>query len=276
MKNSLGFQLHFTLNLTILTKSPTNLNMFWISKILSDDAGNMSYAKTIVSIAASLAASAMVFRSITRDLIPYELQKYIHSSIHDFFTKYFSLQVTLIIEQSSGLSSNQIYKAAKVYLGTKISPHTNKFMVTMPRMETTVSTSMAKNQELFDHYNGASLKWKHISRHVESTRSTPLSSNPGQVEASYLELRFHKKHKNMVMEQYFPYILSESKAIKEERKTLRIHTLKPDSQMRRFAGLCKIIHVVFNITRKRKIKRVLISMILTKLYCIHSSMVLIF
>lgn len=191
--------------------------MFWISNMLSDHA-DMSSAKTIVSLAASLAASVMVFRSITRDLIPYELKKYIYSSIHAFFTKYFSSQVTLIIEPSSGISTNQIYWAAKLYLGTKISPHTNKFMVHMPRMETDVSTFMARNEDLIDHYNGASLKWKLITG-----------------TSYYLELQFHNKHKKMVLEQYFSYIVTQSEAIKEERKTLKIHTLKGgDNQTRRY------------------------------------------
>ncbi|KAH6755246.1 hypothetical protein C2S53_016458 [Perilla frutescens var. hirtella] len=81
---------------------------------------------------------------------------------------------------------------------------------------------MAKNDEaIVDHYKGASLQWRQITGGVV------------QSEICYLELRFHKKHKNMVLEQYFPHILSESKSMKEERKTLRIYTLKGDSIMRR-------------------------------------------
>lgn len=208
--------------------------MVSISNMLSDHA-NMPSAKTIVSTAASLAASAMVIRSIARDLIPYELQQYVHLSIQSFF-KSFSSEVILIIEESSGLSTNQIYKAAEIYLGTKISPHTNKFMVTMPKMESKISTSMAKNQGIVDEFNGISFKWRQITRQVDSIRS---NSYPGQVvhqsEVRYFELRFHKKHKKMVFESYFPYILKESKTMKEEKKTLKIYTLNSD-HMRRYSG----------------------------------------
>ncbi|KAL0422782.1 UNVERIFIED_CONTAM: protein HYPER-SENSITIVITY-RELATED 4 [Sesamum latifolium] len=208
--------------------------MVSISNMLPDH-GNLPSAKTIVSTAASLAASAMVIRSIARDLIPYEFQQYVYLSIHSFF-KSFSSEITLIIEESSGLSTNQIYKAAEIYLGTKISPNTNKFMVTMPKMESKISTSMAKNQEIIDEFKGVSFKWRQITRQVESTRST---SHPGQYihqqEVRYFEVCFHKKHKQMVFESYFPYVLRESKTMKEEKKTLKIYTLNSE-QFRRYSG----------------------------------------
>ncbi|XP_011088431.1 AAA-ATPase At3g50940-like [Sesamum indicum] len=208
--------------------------MVSISNMLPDH-GNLPSAKTIVSTAASLAASAMVIRSIARDLIPYEFQQYVYLSIHSFF-KSFSSEITLIIEESSGLSTNQIYKAAEIYLGTKISPNTNKFMVTMPKMESKISTSMAKNQEIIDEFKGVSFKWRQITRQVESSRPT---SHPGQYvhqqEVRYFQVRFHKKHKQMVFDSYFPYVLRESKTMKEEKKTLKIYTLNSE-QFRRYSG----------------------------------------
>ncbi|KAL0365543.1 UNVERIFIED_CONTAM: protein HYPER-SENSITIVITY-RELATED 4 [Sesamum angustifolium] len=208
--------------------------MVSVSNILPDH-GNLPSAKTIVSTAASLAASAMVIRSIARDLIPYEFQQYVYLSIHSFF-KSFSSEITLIIEESSGLSTNQIYKAAEIYLGTKISPNTNKFMVAMPKMESKISTSMAKNQEIIDEFKGVSFKWRQITRQVESTRSASHSGQyVNQQEVRYFEVRFHKKHKQMVFESYFPYVLMESKTMKEEKKTLKIHTLNSE-HFRRYSG----------------------------------------
>ncbi|KAL9173954.1 hypothetical protein ABFS82_02G021600 [Erythranthe guttata] len=202
--------------------------MVSISNMLSNHAANLPSAKTIISTAASLAASAMVIRSIARDLIPYELQQYVHLSIQSFF-KSFSNDITLIIEETSGLSANQIYKAAEIYLGTKISPHTDTFTVHMPKMESKISTSMAKNQELTDEFNGNTFKWRQITRQIESARS---NSYPGQQvnqsEVKYFELRFHKKHKKTVFESYFPYILGESQIMKEDKKTLKIYTLGND------------------------------------------------
>lgn len=195
----------------------------------------MPSAKTLVSTAASLAASAMVVRSVARDLIPYELQQYVYLTIQNFFGS-FSSEIVLIIEESNGLSSNQIYYSAEIYLGTKVSPCTNKFMVSMPKMETKISTTMARNQEILDIFNGVHFKWRQITRQVESKRAMGY---PGQYveqsELRYFVLRFHKKHKKMVFESYFPFILQESKNIKVEKKTLKIYTLNND-HMRRYSS----------------------------------------
>ncbi|GFY89709.1 P-loop containing nucleoside triphosphate hydrolases superfamily protein [Actinidia rufa] len=79
---------------------------------------NMPSAKTVVTTAASLAASAMVIRSIARELVPYEIQHYFFSNIQSLF-KSFSSELVLIIEEFDGLVCNQIYEAAEIYLGSK-------------------------------------------------------------------------------------------------------------------------------------------------------------
>ncbi|KAI8016604.1 Protein HYPER-SENSITIVITY-RELATED 4 [Camellia lanceoleosa] len=70
----------------------------------------MPSAKTVVTTAASIAASAMLVRSIVRDLVP----------------------LVLIIEEFDGLVGNQIYKAAQIYLGSKISLNTQLYKTLNP------------------------------------------------------------------------------------------------------------------------------------------------
>ncbi|CAK9142037.1 unnamed protein product [Ilex paraguariensis] len=194
-----------------------------VSNMFSDL--NMPSAKTLVSTVASVAASAIVVRSIVRDLVPYELQQYVFSSFRNIF-KTFSSEIVVIIEKYDGLVHNQIYRAAGIYLGTKISPSTQMFKVSMPKKETKIKTSMASNQEIIDNFNGVQFKWRKITRQVESSTSQPSSS---QTEIRFFRLSFRKKHKAMVFDSYFPFILKESKKLKQERKTLKIRTLNGDS-----------------------------------------------
>ncbi|KAL3515147.1 hypothetical protein ACH5RR_022049 [Cinchona calisaya] len=207
-----------------------------ISNMVSNT--NLASAKTVVSTAASVAASAMVIRSITRDLIPYELQQYIFFSISRFFKSFFP-EIVLIIEEYAGLGTNQIYKAAEIYIGEKISPSTTMFMVSMAEKESKISTTMARNQEIIDNFNGVKFKWRQVTRKPESKSSVrhsysspDSSSQPSRIR--YFELIFHKKHKELVFESYFPFILKESKKANEDRKTIKIHTLAND-HMRRYS-----------------------------------------
>ncbi|GAY51579.1 hypothetical protein CUMW_135230 [Citrus unshiu] len=205
----------------------------------------MPSAKTIVSTAASVAASAMVIRSIARELVPHELKLFVLMNIRGLFES-FSSEITLIIDQFDGLASNQIYRAADIYLGNKISPSTKMFRVSMPEKENKMSISMAKNQEIVDHFDGVKLKWKQVTRQVESTQYVSYTgqSTKMQSETRYFNLTFHKQHKDKVLNSYFPYILRKSKSAQEENKTLKLYSLNQD-HARRF-GLDSWHWITFN------------------------------
>ncbi|KAG9148177.1 hypothetical protein Leryth_014093, partial [Lithospermum erythrorhizon] len=212
--------------------------MKMLSNIFSDiNMNNMPSAKTIVSTAASVAASAMVLRSIARDLIPYEFQQYVYLNIHGLF-KSFSSEIVLIVEEFDGLATNQIYRAADTYLGSKMASSANRLMVKLPEKETKISTSMVQNQEVIDMFNGGRFRWRQITRQAES--KSPSYTGGGQfssqqIETRYFEIIFHKKHRQMVFDSYFPFILKENNRIVEEKKTLKIHTLN-NEQLRRYSG----------------------------------------
>ncbi|OMO74318.1 ATPase, AAA-type, core [Corchorus capsularis] len=195
---------------------------------------NLPSAQTVMSTAASIAASAMVLQTVTRNLLPHELQTYIFQNIKGFF-KSFSPQMTLIIEEFDGLARNQIYRAAEIYLGTKISPSTKLYRVSMPEKETKIAVSMAKNQETMDTFNGVQLKWRQVTRQVESTYIATQGASKIRSEIRSFQLSFHKKHKEKVLNSYLPFILKESKGLVQEKKTLKLHSLNHD-HLRRYGG----------------------------------------
>lgn len=78
----------------------------------------MSKAKTVLSTAASLAASAMLIRSVANDFLPAEIYDYLDSKIH-LVSQFFSSQLTIVVEEFQGFSINQVFEAANYYLGNK-------------------------------------------------------------------------------------------------------------------------------------------------------------
>ncbi|TYI95135.1 hypothetical protein E1A91_D02G256700v1 [Gossypium mustelinum] len=196
---------------------------------------NIPSAQTVMSTAASFAASAMVIQTVARNLLPYELKAYIFNNISKFF-KSFSFQTTLIIEEFDGLTRNQIYRAAEIYLGTKTCSSMKLCKVSMGEKETKIVVSMAKNQETVYVFDGVKFKWRQVTRQVESKNVVfqGQSSNVRSEKRSF-ELSFHKKHKEKVLDSYLPFVLKESKRLMEEKKTLKLHTLGND-HMRRYVG----------------------------------------
>ena len=133
--------------------------------------------RTMISAVASAAATAMLLRSLARDYLPHELRNYIYLKLRTLFSS-LSSQLTLVIDEFDGLNHNHLFKAAQLYLKPTLSPNTKRFRVSMPVKETKISVTMERNEEIVDTFNGAQLKWKLVSKQVQSKWVTGPDSGP--------------------------------------------------------------------------------------------------
>ncbi|CAL9021918.1 unnamed protein product [Prunus brigantina] len=201
----------------------------------------MPSAKTVISTAASVAAAAMLIRSTARDWVPSELRHYVSLKLRSLLSS-LSSQLTLVIEEFEGLNHNHLFKAAQLYLRPIISPNTKRFRVTMPTKENKISVFMLRNEEIVDFFNGVKLNWKLVSKEIPSKYIDNPDSRGRfggstlKSELQYWELSFNKKHKDLVIGSYLPYVLEKAKEVKEEFKTLKLFTLKYDRRMGGMGG----------------------------------------
>lgn len=184
---------------------------------------NLPKIETLVTAAASLATVALIFRSIANDLIPDTLQDHIYSTFRKTLAR-FSSQLTIIIEEFDGLTANQMFQAANLYLGSNLSRSTRRIKVNKPEKEKNLTVSIDRDQELIEIYKGVKLKWVLVSQ----TTGKPVNSDNKRnlrSEVRYFELSFNLKYRDMVLSSYLPYILNKANAIREEKKTLKLHTV---------------------------------------------------
>ncbi|XP_020959307.1 AAA-ATPase At3g50940-like isoform X2 [Arachis ipaensis] len=187
----------------------------------------ISSTKAALSVAASLAATAVLLRSITTDLIPESLYNCVQSNLYKLSNR-LSSKLTVIIEEHNGLAGNQMFAAANVYLGSKLSPPMKKLKVYKPQKEENLQVCMDKDQELCDYYKNVKLKWvlvSMINNNVSSNNLNKKRDHSVSYEVRYFEVTFHKKHLDMVLGSYFPYILQKAKDIEEEKKSVKLHTI---------------------------------------------------
>ncbi|KAK2994142.1 hypothetical protein RJ640_020947 [Escallonia rubra] len=180
---------------------------------------NMPASKTVLSAAASLTASAVLFRTMADDLIP----DYFYSNLRKFINR-LSNQLTVVIEEFQGLTPNHMFEAANIYLGTKVSPSTRRIKVNKPEKDEELAVTVDRNQEIVDIFQGVKLKWVLESAAIKHSAGGDRNAKP-RSELQYFELSFHQKHKEMVLKAYLPHILQKASAIKRERKAVRLHTV---------------------------------------------------
>ncbi|KAI8554247.1 hypothetical protein RHMOL_Rhmol05G0083700 [Rhododendron molle] len=191
----------------------------------------------ILSAAASAAATAMVLRSLAKDLIPRDLQHEVFLRLRRFLSR-FSSELTLTVDEYDGLYPNILFQAAETYLGTVITPDTKRFRASKPEREKRIKVSVEKDEELTDWFGGVPIKWRLFCKDTPGKYVVnPDSLGYGcgaptlKTEARCFELVFHKKIKDKVINEYLPYILEKSKILKEEQRTLKLWTLKIERGM---------------------------------------------
>ncbi|XP_049396128.1 AAA-ATPase At3g50940-like [Solanum stenotomum] len=186
----------------------------------------MALAKTVLSTIGSVAATAMLVRTIVHNYIPPELHEYLFIGLKNMFIK-FSNQLTMVIDEFDGLVNNEIYEAVAIYLGNKLSPNIRRLKISKPAKENNFNITMERNEEVTDVYNGQTFKWIWLCRQTQAEHfynhrdmNSTLKS-----EIRSFELTFHKKNKDLVINSYLPYIMKEAKLQKHENKTIKIHTV---------------------------------------------------
>ncbi|KAL2552830.1 Cytochrome [Forsythia ovata] len=193
---------------------------------MSSSESNFATAKTVLSTLGSIAATAVVVRTVAHDYLPHEFQDYIFSALRNVFNKY-SNQLTMVIEEFDGLVTNEIYEAAEIYLGPKISPNTRRLKISKPEKEKHFNINMERNEEVIDTYKGQTFRWIWICRQIESRNFyNPRDMNSTiRSEVRTFELTFHKKNQDLVINSYLPYIINQSIINKHEKKTVKIFTV---------------------------------------------------
>lgn len=196
-----------------------------LKKMMYSPETTTASSKIILSVATSLAASAILFQTID-NVVPTSVQDYFHSCLQRLSARLLS-QLTVVVQEFDGLIANHMFEAANVYLGEKQSPLTSRIKVNKIEKERELAVTIDKGEELVDLYNGVKFKWVLVSSRNDKPVSNTRSNQQGFAasETRHFELSFHKKHRDMVLRYYLPYVLEQAKAIREQRKTVKLHTI---------------------------------------------------
>ncbi|XP_057962743.1 AAA-ATPase At5g17760-like [Malania oleifera] len=184
----------------------------------------MPSASSLFSAYASMTATMMVFRSMFYELVPAPLRLYLLSAVRYLFKPRSSL-LTLVIDETTAFTRNQVYDAAETYLCTKISPSTQRLRVSKTPKEKSLTVRFEKGENISDCFDGVSLNWRLAWAETENPNSNSNHSNASRYEKRFFELSFDRKHKDMILDSYLPFVLEKSKAIKDEEKAVRLFSL---------------------------------------------------
>ncbi|KAL6224522.1 hypothetical protein ACLB2K_003377 [Fragaria x ananassa] len=144
---------------------------------------------------APFAGYMFMLQSMNTNFIPYEFKSYVYSYLKSSLSYLLDPQanhITLYVQQYEADSwgeisqCNLVYDAAEVYLATKINPKTKYFR---------------------------------ISQAPKQKKDTVVA-----IYKCRIELTFHRKYKDKVINSYIPYVLARAEAIKDAEKTPKLYS----------------------------------------------------
>ncbi|GMI87694.1 hypothetical protein like AT3G50940 [Hibiscus trionum] len=180
---------------------------------------------SVLSTYTAFTASAMLVRSVISEvqaisgqLIPNQLKDLLLSKLGGLFSNP-SSQMILLINEYDGCFINELYEASVAYLQTKITTSMARLNVSKAPRDSKVTVTIHRGEKVVDIYEGIQLKWE--MAYVEKKGL----NQQGKLEDRVLELSFHNKCMEMVINSYLPYVIQRSKAIREENKVVKLVSL---------------------------------------------------
>ncbi|KAL2929114.1 hypothetical protein RDABS01_034535 [Bienertia sinuspersici] len=197
----------------------------------SYDSVSLPQANTIISTAASLAATAVLVGTIATEYVPSQLQTFFTTRLEKL-THALSSQLTLVVDEFNGLTPNHMFEASNVYLGAKLPPSTRRIKANKSVKDNHVSFSIDVAEEIKDRFEGVDLCWVlksgskgGASYEGGSRKKKGNETGLEKTEMRFFELKFHKKYKDLVLSRYLRHILTEAKNIKQSKKEIKLHTV---------------------------------------------------
>ncbi|EXB24923.1 putative mitochondrial chaperone bcs1 [Morus notabilis] len=193
---------------------------------------------SVLSSYTSIAASAMVARTVMRELqslthqfIPHPIRV----KILDYIAKLINLNpspdkamMTITIEKSTGFSPNELFSAVKTYLGARITPSNTHLKASKTPREAHISLSISRGETIVDSFDGIDLRWRLATvSSGEKTGSSREKEPPpaSSSERTTFQLSFEKEFVDKVVELYLPHVMEAAKEIKAEKKKVRLFSL---------------------------------------------------
>ncbi|KAL6552246.1 hypothetical protein OROGR_008400 [Orobanche gracilis] len=184
-----------------------------------------SMATNFFSAYASMAATVMLFRSITNDVIPAPVKSFFYilfgPFIRHLLDRFFTSKpthATLVVDEQNGILRNQIYDAAEIYLRTRINSDSDRLKVAKSPKQKNITLILVKGQEVADSFNGFDVTWQFVLVEPDGERGRYRS------EKRYFELTFQKPNKDAVVDEYLPFVLSKAKEIQERDRAVRLYS----------------------------------------------------
>lgn len=142
----------------------------------------------------------------------------------------------MVIYEFDGFQDNEIYNATELYVAARMSTDIHRLKVIKNPTQKKFAVTMEVNEDFTDIYNGVKFYWSLVSKKTPTRQYYSHDNRTSRTDLRSMELTFHRDHKDLVLNEYLPFILNDAEMRKQEQKTVKLFTVNTNSSYSRMAS----------------------------------------
>ncbi|KAJ1266681.1 hypothetical protein BS78_08G170700 [Paspalum vaginatum] len=152
------------------------------------------------------------------------------------------LEITVSEYGAERFRRSDLFLAVEAYLSDACARRARRLKAELGKGSKNLQVAVDDNEEVTDDFAGATLWW-YASKKVQ--RSQVISLWPGEGERRFYRVVFHRRHRDLVVGSYLPYVLEEGRAVTVRNRQRRLFTNNPSGSWNSYRGKGVWSHVPF-------------------------------
>ncbi|KAF2308670.1 hypothetical protein GH714_012059 [Hevea brasiliensis] len=170
----------------------------------------------------SVVACLMFVWAMFKQYFPYELRDRLEKYNKRVFTfVYPYIQIKFHEFTGERLMRSEAYSAIETYLSSSSSMQAKRLKAEVVKNNQALVLSMDDHEEVADEFKGVKLWW--VSG-KNAFKSQTLSFYQVTDEKRYYKLKFHKRHRDLIIGPYLNHVLKEGRALKAKNRQRKLYT----------------------------------------------------
>ncbi|KAL3834576.1 hypothetical protein ACJIZ3_009312 [Penstemon smallii] len=132
------------------------------------------------------------------------------------------LEITIPEYQGEyGFTRSKVFAAVERYLNAKSTKQAQRLQANVANNSDTIVLTMANQEQVTDEYKGIKLWW---ASKLTTPNQQSITFYPREDEKKHFKLMFHKRYRDIIIDNYLKHVLDEGKAITIKERQRKLFT----------------------------------------------------
>ncbi|VAI11921.1 unnamed protein product [Triticum turgidum subsp. durum] len=152
------------------------------------------------------------------------------------------LQITISEYGAERFQRSDFFLAVEAYLSDACARRARKLKAELVKDSKNLRVTVDDHEEVTDDFSGTTIWWYASKR---QSKANVISIYPGEDERRFYQVVFHRRHRDLVVDSYLPFVLGEGRAVTVKNRQRRLFTNNASRNWNPYRSKSVWSHVAF-------------------------------